>query len=155
MTMFEKTLVDESATVAFGKSLISAISGACIIWLHGDLGAGKTTLSRGIIQGAGHQGNVKSPTYTLIEPYELETRNIWHFDLYRLADPEELEFMGVRDYFAGNNIAIIEWPERGQGVIPQPDLDITMLYKEEQRVIRINPLTDIGRRITTSLSQHE
>ena len=123
---------DEAATVALGRQLANVIGlqGLCI-YLLGDLGAGKTTLSRGIIQAFGHVGAVKSPTYTLVEPYEIaidkgKLRKIYHFDLYRLADPAELEFLGLDDYFTESSLCLIEWPARGRGFIPKADIELTL-----------------------------
>ncbi|NRB54863.1 MAG: tRNA (adenosine(37)-N6)-threonylcarbamoyltransferase complex ATPase subunit type 1 TsaE [Salinicola sp.] len=117
-------LDDEAAQVAFGESLGRALAGRGQVHLIGDLGAGKTTLARGIVRAYGHIGAVKSPTYTLVEPYETEAARIFHFDLYRLGDPEELEFIGARDMLGGDGLCLIEWPSRGAGWLPIPDLEI-------------------------------
>lgn len=144
-----RTLVDEDATMAFGKELAqkkmrSSGNLALIVFLKGDLAAGKTTLVRGFLQGMGHIGNVKSPTYTLVEAYELKNLFIYHFDLYRLSDPEELEFMGIRDYFTDHSIVLIEWPERGEGFLPMADLILTLKIIPEGRLLTIQTLTERG-----------
>ncbi|WP_105258146.1 tRNA (adenosine(37)-N6)-threonylcarbamoyltransferase complex ATPase subunit type 1 TsaE [Pseudoalteromonas sp. T1lg88] len=148
---FHQYLADEAATVAFGNTLAKFVAGGVVIYLYGDLGAGKTTLSRGLVQGLGHKGKVKSPTYTLVEPYELPEVNIYHFDLYRLADPEELEFMGIRDYFDNSAVCILEWPSKGAGMVPRADLKITLEYNGEAREISILADTERGADIVTKL----
>ncbi len=137
--------------VAFGRLLGECVERG-VIYLRGDLGAGKTTLCRGILRSKGHAGAVKSPTYTLVEPYRLPAVNLFHFDLYRLADPEELEFMGIRDYFRPGNLCIVEWPERGEGILPRADLEVTIGVESRGRAVSIMAYSDFGETILTGLS---
>ena len=131
-------LADEAAMVAFGGQLARITQGHGVIFLEGDLGAGKTTLSRGIIRGLGHVGAVKSPTFTLVEPYEIGEIRAFHFDLYRLVDPEELEYMGIRDYFDDDALCLIEWPDKGAGFLPKPDLTITISPHNAGRSLKVS-----------------
>lgn len=144
MSGIELYIEDEAAMRRLGYALAEQTAGHGIVFLQGDLGAGKTTLSRGIIQGLGHTGAVKSPTFTLVEPYEINNLRVWHFDLYRLSDPEELEFLGIRDYFADDDLCLIEWPQQGKGYLPEPDLEITIKTHNEGRIVRLLPFSTRG-----------
>ena len=126
-------LVDDSATQRLGRVLAETRPDSAIIYLRGDLGAGKTTFSRGFVQACGHQGVVKSPTYTLIEPYQLENVMIYHLDLYRVMDPGELEYLGMDQLSQPATISLIEWPERGSDDLPSPDLTVSLLLKDNGR----------------------
>ncbi|WP_130907042.1 tRNA (adenosine(37)-N6)-threonylcarbamoyltransferase complex ATPase subunit type 1 TsaE [Pseudomonas sp. Sample_16] len=130
-------LADEEAMTAFGARIAQTTKGHGLIFLEGNLGMGKTTLSRGIIRGLGHVGAVKSPTFTLVEPYEIGDIRAFHFDLYRLVDPEELEFLGIRDYFEDDALCLIEWPDKGAGFLPKPDLTITISPQDSGRSLTI------------------
>lgn len=130
-------LADEQAMSDFGARVARVSQGHGLIFLEGNLGMGKTTLSRGIIRGLGHVGAVKSPTFTLVEPYEIGDIRAFHFDLYRLVDPEELEFLGIRDYFEDDALCLIEWPDKGAGFLPKPDLTITIGPQDSGRSLKI------------------
>lgn len=161
MKQLEYVLANESATVAIGENIAKIVleqyeqkknQQSLVVFLNGDLGAGKTTLTRGFVRGMGHQGNVKSPTYTLVEPYELPPWQVYHFDLYRLSDPEELEYMGIRDYFADHCCCFIEWPEKGAGVLANADIIINMVYQEEQRLIELQACSIRGEGVLQQLT---
>jgi tRNA threonylcarbamoyladenosine biosynthesis protein TsaE len=145
---------DEAAQVAFGQRLMAACEGQTLIFLRGDLGAGKTTLTRGLLRGLGHTGAVKSPTYTLIEPYDLPTGRVFHLDLYRVGDPGELEYLGLRELFEEAAVTVIEWPERGAGWLPSPDLDVHISYAPVGRRLCIEAATAQGAAILGRLQSN-
>jgi tRNA threonylcarbamoyladenosine biosynthesis protein TsaE len=130
---FSFYLEDEQATERLGRVLAKQRPPSAVIYLMGDLGAGKTTFSRGFIQACGHQGVVKSPTYTLIEPYMLSQQTIYHLDLYRLSDPEELEYLGMDLLTQPETISLVEWPERGVPSLPPADLTLTLKRQQTGR----------------------
>ncbi|MSP53629.1 MAG: tRNA (adenosine(37)-N6)-threonylcarbamoyltransferase complex ATPase subunit type 1 TsaE [Gammaproteobacteria bacterium] len=135
--MIQQTFSSEHELQTFGEQLALKITAPCIIYLHGDLGAGKTCLVRGILRGLGYSGNVKSPTYTLVELYQISEQTIYHLDLYRLNDPEELEHIGFRDYLDHHSIMLIEWPEKAQGFLPPADLEINIKIEDGQRRVEM------------------
>lgn len=141
-------LPDDAATDALGAALARALVRGLVIYLHGDLGAGKTALTRALLRAAGHQGTVKSPTYTLSEPYTVlldgAPVDVIHYDLYRMASPEEFLDAGFREDFDGDNICIVEWPEKGEPVLPQPDLHITLHVAGLGREVELLPLSPLG-----------
>ena len=147
-----RLLPDAEATEAVGARLAACGAHGSVIFLHGDLGAGKTTLVRGLLRALGHQGAVKSPTYTLVEPYETAAGPVFHFDLYRLGEPEELEYMGIRDYLDGRGLCLVEWPERGSGILPEPDLDVFLDHAGAGRSLRLEPHGERGRRLAGCLA---
>ena len=152
-------LPQEEALLQFGQQFATTIQDyltqhtdeGVVIYLNGDLGAGKTTLTRSIVRQFGHQGNVKSPTYTLVEEYQLSSISVYHFDLYRLADPEELEFMGIRDYFRPQTLCLLEWASKGEGMIPEADILVQIDYAEEGRNLRLYPKSEKGIQIASFL----
>lgn len=144
-------LADEAAMIRCGEQLARAVTTGGVVFLHGDLGMGKTTFSRGVLRGCGHQGSVKSPTYTLVEPYDTPRGGVYHFDLYRLSDPEELEYLGVRDYFSDDALCLIEWPEKGKGLLPTADLEIRITLSDSGRSMRLVSNTQKGAVIADTL----
>lgn len=142
---------DEAATQALAARLANACDKATVIYLNGDLGAGKTSFCRGFIQALGYSGRVKSPTYTLVEPYRAGPWRIFHFDLYRLSDPEELEFIGIRDYFEEDCLCLVEWPEKGQGLLAPADLLINISLLEAGRTIELKGLSKTGQSLIQRL----
>ncbi|MBB3167242.1 tRNA (adenosine(37)-N6)-threonylcarbamoyltransferase complex ATPase subunit type 1 TsaE [Simiduia aestuariiviva] len=149
MDVLHLSAFGEPAMVALGERLGAAMPEG-VIFLEGDLGAGKTTLTRGLLRAFGHSGAVKSPTYTLVEPYQLGAARVFHFDLYRLGEPEELEYMGIRDYFDDQCLCIVEWPARGEGFLPMPDWQVKVGILREPgrapgRSLTLAAHTDRGR----------
>ncbi|MFT4712442.1 MAG: tRNA threonylcarbamoyladenosine biosynthesis protein TsaE [Candidatus Azotimanducaceae bacterium] len=144
-------LPDEQATINLGALLARLLSGHGTVFLDGDLGSGKTTLARGLLRAMGHIGAVKSPTFTLVEPYEIGDYKIYHFDLYRLEDPEELEYIGFDDFFEGEPLCLIEWPEKGVGYLPESDLVIELSRQGAGRSACIKSMTVRGEFLVAEL----
>ncbi|HQV23212.1 MAG TPA: tRNA (adenosine(37)-N6)-threonylcarbamoyltransferase complex ATPase subunit type 1 TsaE [Agitococcus sp.] len=138
---------DEQKQCRFGAALAICLQKGMVVYLSGDLGAGKTTFTRGFLQGLGYTGNVKSPTYTLVESYEFAQLTVYHFDLYRLQDPEELELMGIRDYFNEQSIVIVEWPSKGEPLLPPADIIINMSIVPQGRTLIISASNDKAQQV--------
>jgi tRNA threonylcarbamoyladenosine biosynthesis protein TsaE len=137
-------LDDEAATLVCGERFASILVSGLIVYLHGDLGAGKTTFVRGVLHGLGHVGKVKSPTYTLVEPYIISSYNIYHFDLYRFTDEEEWDAAGFRDYFNPQSICMIEWPEKAAHVLPEPDIHVQLSSYQDGRKVQFSAGSVLG-----------
>ena len=135
--MEEIVIKNEKEMMQLGGKIADKFPRGGIVLLHGDLGVGKTTLVRGLLRHLGYKGTVKSPTYTLVEPYQFAERMIYHFDLYRLGDPEELEYMGGRDYWNEDALCLIEWPEMAQGYLPKADMALSLFHHAEERLVHI------------------
>lgn len=149
---------DETKSIAVQLSKVLTLQGlgGLTFYLNGDLGAGKTTFTRHLVQALGHNGSVKSPTYTLVEPYEIDGIMLFHFDLYRLADAEELEFMGIRDYFNGNSMCLIEWADKGWGLLANPDIELNIKIDkvhDDKRWFEFVAASDAGTRLLTAFTQ--
>ena len=149
-------LADETATGDLGRRLAEALpgdlDGPFYVALEGPLGAGKTFLARAFLRALDHEGPVRSPTYTLLEPYEFDDRTVVHLDLYRLSDPGELEFLGIEDLFSAGHILLVEWPERGLGILPAPDLTIRLAYAGAGRVAHIAAASPTGGAVLARLA---
>ncbi|KOR28447.1 hypothetical protein TI03_04705 [Achromatium sp. WMS1] len=134
----------EKTQETIGASLAQVVPEKCVVYLCGDLGTGKTTLVRGLLRALGHNGKVKSPTYTLLEPYQLQTRTVLHVDLYRLCSPDEFEYLGLEDVAEPNAIWLLEWPERGGNSLPPADIQIEITHQKQGRKLTITALSAIG-----------
>lgn len=145
-------LPDDAATRALGASLAGVLSPGLRIYLHGDLGAGKTTLVQGLLAALGYRGRVKSPTYTLLEPYSISRLNLYHFDFYRFQDSNEWREAGFSDYFDGDGICLVEWPEKADDELPPADIDITLDIHGMARRARIAARTEAGLKCCASLT---
>ena len=145
-------LSNEKNTLDLGKNISTQLAAGLLIFLKGDLGAGKTTLARGLIMGLGHTGSVKSPTYSLIEQYEFDMFTLNHFDLYRFTSPNEWLSSGFQEYINSYDVNLIEWPEKSAEFLPKPDLEIELSYKNEGRIAYINCFTDKGNKCLDNLS---
>ena len=149
--MIKFELTSEKEMLELGAMLAGLLHGEGVIHLSGGLGAGKTTLCRGILRAMGHSGAVKSPTFTLVEPYQISDSEVYHFDLYRLADPGELDYIGIDEYFGENKLCLVEWPEKAIGYLPQHDLEITIDVLGEKRIIDVRSNSQSGEKICTQL----
>jgi tRNA threonylcarbamoyladenosine biosynthesis protein TsaE len=149
--MIKFEITSEKEALRLGATLAPLLNGEGAIHLSGGFGAGKTTLCRGILRAMGHSGAVKSPTFTLVEPYQISDLEVYHFDLYRLADPGELEYIGIDEYFGKKKLCLIEWPEKALGYLPQHDLEITIDVFGEKRIIDVRSNSRSGEKICTQL----
>jgi len=146
--MLERVIESETAMAAFGEDLGRRPTRAGVIFLNGDLGAGKTTLARGLLHGLGYQGLVTSPTFTLLETYPVAGLTVVHIDLYRLEDPAELEQLAIRDYLDGRSVLLVEWAERARASLPAPDCEVHISMEEGQRrTLRMESFTAEGERL--------
>jgi tRNA threonylcarbamoyladenosine biosynthesis protein TsaE len=144
-------LAAENDTVALGAALAAALTPGLHIWLQGNLGTGKTTLTRGVLHALGHEGKVKSPTYTLIEPYVVSRLDLYHFDFYRFNSPEEYLDAGLDEYFSGHGVCIVEWPDKAVPYLRSPDLEIQLENTGSGRLVEISGNTDAGQTCVTEL----
>jgi len=151
--LIEIAVNNERGMLVLGRHLAELLQGSGAVFISGGLGAGKTTLCRGLLHAMGHIGAVKSPTFTLVEPYEIQGAEVSHFDLYRLGDPGELDYIGIEEYFSGEGLCLVEWPEKAEGNLPKHDLEITIDVSGEKRNISIQAMSMDGETICESLAR--
>ena len=152
--MLKTILPDENATLSLGAALARGLAPGLVVFLHGELGAGKTTVVRGALRALGFQGRVKSPSYSLVELYEVSRLNVHHFDFYRFQDPREWADAGFRDSFNGQNVSLVEWPEKATGVLPPADLEITLDIQDTGRLAHLAATTPAGTRCLEAIAKH-
>lgn len=148
------SLPNEEATIALGKEMSSLLRPGMVVWLDGDLGAGKTTLVRAMLRGLGYVGPVKSPTYTLVEVYVVSSLYWYHFDFYRFNDPEEFVDAGLGEYFRENAVCLVEWPEKAAGQVPLADLAIVFRFSgngQDERILELHAHSEVGRQCLNDL----
>lgn len=155
MTLLNLSILNEEAMLEFGGRLACCCSPPLLIFLHGDLGAGKTTFVRGFLQGLGYSGKVKSPSYNLVEAYELPQKSIFHFDFYRIQDPQELDFIGIQDDWRPTAIFLVEWPEKAAQLLPPVDLACHFEFAGKGRKLRVDAKTASGEAVLSRLIKSE
>jgi tRNA threonylcarbamoyladenosine biosynthesis protein TsaE len=149
-----KFLPAEADTLAFGATLGPALEPGVVVYLRGELGAGKTTLARGILSGLGHTGKVKSPSFTLVEPYTFSRLYLYHFDFYRFIDSREFGEAGLAEHFSPNSVCLVEWPEKAAGAVPAADMTITMTVGGTGRQLQLDADTEAGRRCLARIEKN-
>jgi tRNA threonylcarbamoyladenosine biosynthesis protein TsaE len=154
MTRLTAILPDEAATLALGAAMAKSIAPGVTVFLHGELGAGKTTLVRGLLRALGWEGRVKSPTYALVELYNVSRLHLYHFDFYRFRDPREWLSAGFAENFGGRNVCLVEWPEKAAGSLPPQDLDVTLEFQDAGRVARLESHTPAGELVLAAMRSH-
>jgi tRNA threonylcarbamoyladenosine biosynthesis protein TsaE len=150
--MVTKILHNEEETLLFGEEIAKGLKAGAFCSLEGSLGAGKTCISRGILRGMGHIGHVKSPTYPLLEIYNLDTSTIYHFDFYRITNPIEILEAGFREMFSGTSICLVEWANKGEGVLPTPDITISLTFNQNSRNVSVNAISQLGQQCLEGLA---